>query len=238
VISFPFATRGKRWILKLNPADKPLLIENEHFFMKMAKQCGLDVAPARLVRDREGAAGLLVERFDRQRVGGHWRGLHQEDACQLLNRYPADKYRLSTADVAGALGVCASPLAERLRLIELVAFSYLVGNGDLHGKNVSVLERSGTLQLSPAYDLLSTRPYGDRHLAVKLEGRDVNLKRKDLLAFGARHAVPPRAVEATLDGLTRRAKPFLSRIPEIGFDARKTALLVALMKKRLEQLER
>lgn len=30
IISFPFATRGRRWILKLNPPDKELLVENEH----------------------------------------------------------------------------------------------------------------------------------------------------------------------------------------------------------------
>jgi hypothetical protein len=48
---------------------------------------GLATAETRLVFDRDGRSGLLVTRFDR-RAG---RRLHQEDACQLLDRYPADK---------------------------------------------------------------------------------------------------------------------------------------------------
>jgi serine/threonine-protein kinase HipA len=236
VISFPFATAGKRWILKLNPADKPRLVENEHFFMTMAKACGLDVAKTRLVHDRDGAAGLLVERFDRKREGRQWRGIHQEDACQFLDRYPADKYRLSTSDLAQGLGRCPAPVAERARLIEVVAFSYLVGNGDLHGKNVSLSSANGSSQLSPAYDLLSTRPYKDLKLALKFEGRDDNVKRAHFIEFGRRFGVPPQAVEARLDRITSRATPFISRLGEIGFDGRSTKVLTDLMKKRLAEL--
>ena len=84
VISFPFATRGQRWLLKLNPSDKPPLVENESFFMTMTAACGLEVAKTHLVKDRDGASGLLVSRFDRRREGRQWRGVHQEDACQFL----------------------------------------------------------------------------------------------------------------------------------------------------------
>lgn len=238
VISFPFATAGKRWILKLDPANKPGLVVNEHFFMEMAATCGLPVAKTRLVRDRNGAPGLLVERFDRERVGRTWRGIRQEDACQLLNRYPADKYNLTTNDIAQALGLCAAPVAERMRLIQLVAFSYLVGNGDLHGKNVSVNEARGALQLSPAYDLLSTRPYRDLKLALKIDGRDDNLTRKQLLEFGTRFDVPARAIENTLAQLTTAAAPFIPRVKELGCDARTTKQLVDLMKKRTADLKK
>ncbi len=237
VISFPFATSGRRWILKLNPPDKPRLVENEHFFMTMASACGLDVAKTRLVRDRDHAAGLLVERFDRKREGRKWRGVHQEDACQLLDRYPADKYKLTSTDIAEALSACDAPAAERARLIELVAFSYLIGNGDLHGKNISVSRRA-LLQLSPGYDLLSTRPYRDLKLALKIDGRDDNVTGKQLVAFGQRFGVPGRAVEATLRRLTTLAAPFIPRVKELGYDARTTKQLVDLMKKRTAELKR
>ncbi len=236
VISFPFATAGRRWILKLNPADKPLLVENEFFFMSMAVACGLDVAKTHLVRDRTGAAGLLVQRFDRVRRGRHWEGVHQEDACQFLDRYPADKYRLNSGDVARGLAHCDSPPAERARLLELIAFSYLIGNGDLHAKNISIGGARESLQLSPAYDLLSSRPYKDLKLALKFEGRDDNLKRRDFIEFGKRFGVLQPAVESRLDRLVARAAPFLTRVKEIGFDARLTKQLVDLMKKRLAAL--
>ena len=133
-ISFPLRLSGRSAaILKLNPKDKPRLVENEAFFMQMAKSCGLEVAPTRLVHDRFDRPGLVVERFDRL-----WRKdekrlsrVHQEDACQFLDRYPADKYRLTCAEIAGALlQLCVAPLPELARFIELVAFSYLIANGD------------------------------------------------------------------------------------------------------------
>lgn len=237
VISFPFATAGNRWILKLNPPDKPRLVENEHFFMGMANACGLDVAKTRLVQDQAGAAGLLVQRFDRQREGRRWRGIHQEDACQFLDRYPADKYRLSSSEVARGLERCDSPVVQCARLLEVLAFSYLVGNGDLHAKNVSISAAGGPLQLSPAYDLLSTRPYKDLKLALKFEGRDDNLKRAHFIAFGGRFGVPQKAVEARLDRITSKALPFLSRLKEIGLEPRATRVLAELMKKRLAELK-
>lgn len=237
MISFPIAARGRRWILKLNPPDKDLLIENEHFFMRMARECGLDAPLTHLVTDRDGASGLLVARFDRRKEAGRWLGIHQEDACQFLNRYPADKYRLSIGDIAAGLAAsCAAPAAECARLIELVAFSYLIGNGDLHAKNVSITGARKALQLSPAYDLLSTRPYKDLRMALKLEGRDDDLKRRDLVGLGRRHGVPQRAVDRRLDAMRARASPFLSRVKEIGFDARRTRQLQELMKKRLSDL--
>ena len=39
--------RGRRrtadYILKLNPQDKPTLVQNELYFLRMAKACGLGV---------------------------------------------------------------------------------------------------------------------------------------------------------------------------------------------------
>lgn len=236
VISLPFATTGKRWILKLNPPDKPLLVENEYFFMTLAKHCGLDSATTRLVHDRDNAAGLLSQRFDRKRVGRRWQGAHQEDACQFLNKYPSEKYRLSASEVARGLNICAAPAAECARLIELLTFSYLIGNGDLHAKNISLRMSRGALQLSPAYDLLSTRPYKDLKLALKVEGRDDNLKRRNVVEFGSRFGVPRKAVEERLDRILTRAEPFIPRVKEIGFDARTTQMLVNLMRKRTADL--
>src|SRR5207244_466358 len=96
MISFPVAgPAGDRWILKLNPPEYPRLVENEAFFLGMARACGLEVPAFHLARDRLGRSGLLVKRFDRARRDDLVARLAQEDACQLLNRYPADKYRLT-----------------------------------------------------------------------------------------------------------------------------------------------
>lgn len=242
MISFPVTTRksAKSYILKLNPADQPLLVENEHFFLRMAGDCGLCVNPAKLVKDRAGASGLLVERFDRHFDPAKKAvfKLHQEDACQFLDRYPADKYRVKFSEIAEGLSVCTAPILEVAKLIRLKAFSYLIGNGDLHAKNVSLFAPYGTgrLELSPAYDLLSTLPYGDQKMALQFEGRDDNLKRQHFVAFGKRFEVKPAVVSAILDEICDTSSSWIERTAEIGLPDKKTRFLEATMKKRRDDL--
>ena len=71
-------------------------MENEHFFLGLAAESGQAALNHRLPPDRAGRLGLLVERFDRVVVlEGPLRRLAQEDARQVLGRYPAAKYRLT-----------------------------------------------------------------------------------------------------------------------------------------------
>lgn len=240
-ISFPVRARDKRraYILKLTPAEYPRLVENEAFFMGVAKMAGFPVAPVKVVHDSEGQSALLVERFDRlPERGGLLGRLHQEDACQLLDRYPADKYRLSLREVADALEICSAPLAERLKLLRLQTFSYLIANGDLHGKNVSVRVVDARVELTPAYDLLSTLPYGDRSMSLSMDGRDDKLRRSHFVAFGERVGLRPQAVEAMLDTLLRRLSPALARLSEIGLDEKKTEHLARTMRERMLAIAR
>jgi hypothetical protein len=59
MVSFPVrgTSRRKAYLLKLNPAGLPTLIGNEHFCMKLAAACGLEVARTWLVEDRDGVPG-------------------------------------------------------------------------------------------------------------------------------------------------------------------------------------
>jgi len=242
MISFPLRARNRRraHLLKLAPPEFPKLVENEAFFMKLARSIGLPTAAVKLVHDREERAGLLVERFDRvpsaKDEPDSLIALHQEDACQLLDRYPADKYRLALREIGEALEVCSAPVVERLRLVQLQALSYLVANGDLHGKNISVLVADGRTRLAPVYDLLSTLPYGDAKLALPVEGKDENLRRADFVAFGERLGLRRPATERTLEALVKGVGKHLPVLPEIGLDERKTKHLERVLAERLAQL--
>ena len=239
MISFPLRAQGTAYILKLNPIDKPRLVENEHFFLEMAKACGLEVARASLVHDREKNAGLLVERFDRITEGEERQKVHQEDACQFLDRYPADKYTLTCAEIADGIAELSSlPIIDLARLLRLIAFSYVIANGDLHAKNISLATSPTTrrIGLTPAYDLLSTLPYGDRTMALQMDGRDDNLKAARFVEFGARHGVRERATLRILEEICDRAPPFVERLEEIGLAPKKTADLMRVMKKRRDHL--
>lgn len=140
--------------------------------------------------------------------------LYQEDACQLLGRYPADKYRLAFGEIAQALEVCTAPMVERL--LQLQALSYLIAYGDLHAKNISVQVAREHIRLTPTYDLLSTLPYGDGDLALPLEGRDKKLERKHFLACGERIGIRPAATNHMLDALIKGIVQHLSRLHQLG----------------------
>ena len=241
VVSSPVRAFDRRsaYILKLGAPDLPRLVENEAFFMRAATDAGIETASTHVVRDRQGEPGLIVTRFDRRKKPR--RGVtkvHQEDACQLLDRYPADKYAVALADVARALGACAAPIPAVAALIRLHAFSYVIANGDLHAKNVSVYAspRDGRIAMAPAYDLLSTLPYGDDRMALALDGRDKKLERAHFVAFGARHGVRAPAVAAILDRVCDAAPAWMKRLGEIGLDPRKTAHLEQTMRSRRDDL--
>ncbi len=240
LISFLVKAGGGPAILKLSPDRYPRLVENEAFFLKMAGACGLRVPPHRIVKDRSGTSGLLVERFDRLRMAGRVARLPQEDACQLTGRRPVDKYRLSLREVAGAVTkAVAAPAVAVLELTLLTAFSYLIGNGDCHGKNISVrwLPEERMAEVTPMYDLLSTAPYNlyDR-LALPMDGRDNRIRGKDLVRFAKTWEVPTQLVQRKLENMLQRAEPWPERVGEIGLAASATERLVRTMRSRMEEL--
>ena len=174
MVSAPIRTRAGPAILKLNPVHYPLIVENERFFMTMAAACGLRVATTSLLHDAKGRSALLVTRFDR---AGPTR-IAQEDACQVAGIYPASKYRIQAeAAIAALADACTrgggSKPAALLELLKTVVFSWLIGNGDLHGKNLSIYNPDGVWQPTPVYDLLCTQPYTRWRdpMALNLYGR-------------------------------------------------------------------
>jgi len=235
-VSFPIRTQAKSAILKLSPERYPRLAENEAFFLRAAKDCGIPTARAHLVHDASGEPGLLVERFDRVRSGR----LHVEDVCQLLDLPPGRKYQVSFREVVEVVARWASaPTVETMRLLELYAFSYLIGNGDLHAKNVSLIW-SPVVRLSPAYDLLSTLPYPnlERRMALPLDGRDDNFRLDHFVSFGERYRLRPDAVRARITRVCERLEPWIERMAEIGLEVEATEGLQAEVRRRVRTLQR
>jgi serine/threonine-protein kinase HipA len=229
-------------ILKLNPpTGYPRLVENEHFFMRMAADCGLRTARTRLLHDSEGRSALLVDRFDRRRDNVR---IPQEDACQVANLYPASKYRIHTETAIAALAdACArgggSRAAATLELLRVVVFSWLIGNGDLHGKNLSIFAPEGFWQPTPAYDLLTTQPYAGWKdpMALTLYGRANELNRHYFIEAASRMGIRERASSRMIDSIIDAAGAWVDRCDEIGFTARQTELLTKLLHSRIATLK-
>ncbi|KKC02773.1 type II toxin-antitoxin system HipA family toxin [Mycobacterium nebraskense] len=238
--STPTRTQTGPAILKLNPPTGfPRLVENEHFFMQMAVDCGLRAARTQLIHDAHGRSALLVDRFDRQ---GDVR-IAQEDACQVAAVYPAAKYRIHAQTAIATLADnCArgggSRAAAALELLRIVVFSWLIGNGDLHGKNLSIYCPDGFWRPTPAYDLLTTQPYtGWRDpMALPLYGRANRLNRNHFLESAALLGLRKRAPANMIDDIVDAAAQWPERCNEIGFGERQTELLSEMLRSRIATL--
>ena len=242
VVSFPLRRRATPSILKLNTPGYPRVVENEAFFLSLARTCGFRVPSFEVIRDRDGYSGLLVERFDRTGRGGNLARIAQEDACQFLGKWPADKYRVSVNDIAGRMvELASSPQAAVLDLICQVAFAWVIGNGDLHAKNFSLQWRRDVRVVapSPVYDIVSTLPYPvDQHLALRIDGRDDNLQGRFLQDFARRHGVPDALVRRRLERIIARVSQGLPEIATIGFPADVTEKMAKEIERRLGILAR
>jgi len=224
MISVPVHLSAGPFILKLNPRGYPHLCENEAFFLEAARSSGLPAATAQIVQDRDGVPGLLVRRFDRVLRDGAWRSLAQEDACQVLSRYPADKYRVTAEEVIAALSrVAGAPSVCARDLLRQVVFAFLTCNGDAHAKNFSVRQApDGEWEAAPAYDMPSSHPYGDHSMALRVNGKDrEDIGRADFLALGTRVGLSARAVVRVLDQVADTAPRWMERLDELPFDTRK-----------------
>ena len=143
----------------LGNAGVPHLIQTEHWAMTVASAAGLGAAKT-TVESFDGRSALVVARYDRTPDGGR---LHQEDFCQALGLDPDAKYESTIESerlgsrlrrlVSVAADRALDPQAFRVDLLSAVTFNVIIGNGDAHSKNYSLLlGRHGEVSLAPLYD--------------------------------------------------------------------------------------
>ena len=174
--------RGGDWIVKLPDPIFPQVPRNEYTMMRWAEAIGIEVPNVVLIH-RDEIDGLPepswrssetfaygVRRFDRERR----RLVHIEDFAQVAGVYADRKFEGNYESVASFAyrGYDIDALAEFARRL---TFFVLVGNGDAHLKNWSLIYRDGRVPtLSPAYDIVATQPYlpgpGEEQLALKFVG--------------------------------------------------------------------
>ncbi len=167
-LTIPANGTGGSWIVKLPSPTFAGVPQNEYAMMELARRMGINVPQTALIPleqikgipediERFGTHAFAIKRFDRKENG---EAVHIEDFAQIFSVYPEKKYRAASyrniVDVVWAeLGT--KGLTEFLRRF---VFNALIGNGDMHIKNWSLIyPDKRTPMLAPAYDFLTTLPY-------------------------------------------------------------------------------
>jgi serine/threonine-protein kinase HipA len=171
------------YILKPPTAFYSQLPEVEDLTMHLAAVAKIKTAPHSLIRMQSGTLAYVTKRVDRTKK----EKLAMEDMCQLTERLTEDKYNGSYEQIGKAiLKYSTTPGLDVVNLMELVLFSFITGNADMHLKNFSLLEQPDLgMTLSPAYDLVNTalvNPADEEEMALNINGKKKKLKKEDFIA--------------------------------------------------------
>lgn len=183
----------------------------EYAYALMAGAAGIDIAPCRLIGERD-RAHFATRRFD---IDANGRRLHRISLCGLMH---AD-FNLPGAGwsydlLMRALRLLAAPLDRRPQLFRRIAFNIVARNQDDHTKNHEFLcdPDTGHWDIAPAFDLTYAHGEGwTREHQMWLQGKADGFTRQDLLDFARTHGVQDGApildeVVAAVAGFPRFAK--------------------------------
>ncbi|NOY87165.1 MAG: HipA domain-containing protein [Deltaproteobacteria bacterium] len=182
---------GGLYILKPQTEAFRRLPENENTCMNITRGLRIDVPPHGLFKLKDGTMAYVVRRFDRSSTAERKRC---EDFSQILG---LDKYTGSVEQVGRKLReVSEFPGIDAQLLFERVLLSFLVGNGDAHLKNYSILEDdSGKLRLSPAYDIVCSKLVipDEEDSALTINGKHNRITRADFEKLSEYLQIPKKA---------------------------------------------
>lgn len=173
-----------RFILKPQTELYPHLPELEDLTMHLAEIAHIQVVPHTLVRFADGELCYLTRRVDRTPKGEK---IPMEDMCQLSEKLTEHKYRGSHEQIAKIImHYSSAPKLNLVRFWEIVLFSWITGNSDMHLKNFSIYSPfSDNYQLAPAYDLLNillVMPSDKEELALTLNAKKKKIKAQDFVS--------------------------------------------------------
>ena len=157
------------------PVEKyPTLIYDEAFGLDLARACGL-IEYFSHIETFNGLDALVIERYDRVKDTSRKR-IHQEDFNQALGVAGNQKYqeysgKVSLKRIADTVKKFAGA-EDVLELARQMIFSFLIGNLDMHAKNLSLLHLPNEdVALAPAYDLVPLQHQNtDGKMALKIGG--------------------------------------------------------------------
>lgn len=180
----------EHWLIKLDGVSEVQLGSSHGYgkvemaYYHMAKACGIDMMPSRLLEEN-GRAHFMTKRFDREDGGIKH---HVQTFCALKHF----DYNLVSSFSYEQLFQCMRELrltyADAEQMFRRMVFNVISRNCDDHTKNFSfILKQGGKWELAPAYDLCHAYRPGSEWVsqhALSINGKRKDIQKSDLLTVG------------------------------------------------------
>ena len=173
---------------KFNPKDRdniyiPFLLVNEHIFMSFARNFGFDIPYNGIIKHGEHFH-YIIKRYDRfQNMK-----IDHYEILSLLGKQSTDKYSITCKEI---IEKCKEYLTadDLIKLFRFIVFSIIIGHGDLHAKNISLIYHSNNpdetkMEFSPLYDISTSSIYFDvdnNDIGLSINGKKKEITLNDLL---------------------------------------------------------
>jgi serine/threonine-protein kinase HipA len=228
-------TTGGQFILKPQTERFRLLPQNENLCMSIAGLLEIETPPHGLFDLRDGSPAYLVRRFDRTPDG---KKLRCEDFAQILGE--DDKYTGSMERIGKRIReLSAVPGLDVQLFFERVLLNFLLGNGDAHLKNFSMLESAdGGLRLSPAYDIVCSKVVLPREsdCALTLNGKQNKIGRGDFEQFAGTVKIPQKVVGGIFERFSQGHPLMVGGLSQSRLPADMQEKVLRIMEERHQRL--
>jgi serine/threonine-protein kinase HipA len=184
--------------------------------MALGRVAGFDAPATALINMPDGMPpALVVERFDIRERPADTRLLALEDLCSVLELPTDAKYSSTMERVARAVRpLSTAPDKDVLTIVKRALFAWLIADGDMHLKNLALLKiaepgepQFRSVRMAPLYDAVTTRVFPNlKHdrMALKLNGKDDNLRRSDFRTLAITAGLRARNVDAAIDDVLQK----------------------------------
>ena len=228
-------TTGGQFILKPQTERFPLLPQNENLCMNIAGLLEIDTPPHGLLDLHDGSPAYLVRRFDRTPDG---KKLRCEDFAQILGE--DDKYTGSMERIGKKIRELSGvPGLDVQLFFERVLLNFLLGNGDAHLKNFSMLDSAdGGLRLSPAYDIVCSKVVipRDSDCALTLNGKQNKIVRGDFEQFAGTIKIPLKVAGGICDRFSQGYSMMVGELPQSRLSADMQDKVRRIMEERHQRI--
>ena len=244
-------TKDKRMTLVNDPVGYILKLESKYYkeivmaefvSMSLANLVGLKTVPFGIIKINNEYAYITkrIDRFDHKNKKVI---LAMEDFQQLQNRLSEDKYKGSYERIAKTINEYS--LFKKIDIINfynVLIFSFIIGNSDMHLKNFSLIEtseNSNEYRLAPFYDLLCTNiiiPNDNEEMALSLNGKKRNITKNDFLDLAKNLEIDQKIATKLILKMISYKEDILKTIDESLLSDKFKKSFKNLAKERIERL--